>query len=302
MRATRAGGGSGDAERRPAAARGARAPGPAHRRACGVDQGRAEEARAARVRPLRRASRRDLHARARPDGLPRAEDRLGAGPRACCRRRRPSARARRRGLERAVSRAPRRARPARRIAADAEPGVLGDRADPDCRGRPLLHSVRRCSACRTAQPGGGPGRRRKQLASTPADAASAAARCGAVGRVARRCAAGPLGRIGGCRRRAGHGASAGAETTASRTDAAGRAGRHDPVSHHRGLVGRGHRCAAAARSSRASCSRARRSALDGAAPLRVRIGNAAGTRVSFRGQPMELAAYTRDNVARLELK
>ena len=42
--------------------------------------------------------------------------------------------------------------------------------------------------------------------------------------------------------------------------------------------------------------------LDGAAPLRVRIGNAAGTRVSFRGQPMELAPYTRDNVARLELK
>jgi cytoskeleton protein RodZ len=42
--------------------------------------------------------------------------------------------------------------------------------------------------------------------------------------------------------------------------------------------------------------------LEGAAPLRVRIGNASGTRVSFRGQPMELAAYTRDNVARLELK
>jgi cytoskeleton protein RodZ len=42
--------------------------------------------------------------------------------------------------------------------------------------------------------------------------------------------------------------------------------------------------------------------LEGAAPFRVRIGNAAGTQVSFRGQPMELAAYTRDNVARLELK
>jgi cytoskeleton protein RodZ len=42
--------------------------------------------------------------------------------------------------------------------------------------------------------------------------------------------------------------------------------------------------------------------LDGAAPFRVRIGNAAATQVSFRGQPMELAAYTRDNVARLELK
>ena len=42
--------------------------------------------------------------------------------------------------------------------------------------------------------------------------------------------------------------------------------------------------------------------LEGAAPFRVRIGNASATRVSFRGQPMELAAYTRDNVARLELK
>ena len=42
--------------------------------------------------------------------------------------------------------------------------------------------------------------------------------------------------------------------------------------------------------------------LEGAAPFRVRIGNASGTQVSYRGQPMELAAYTRDNVARLELK
>jgi cytoskeleton protein RodZ len=42
--------------------------------------------------------------------------------------------------------------------------------------------------------------------------------------------------------------------------------------------------------------------LEGAAPFRVRIGNASATQVSFRGQPMELAAYTRDNVARLELK
>ncbi|HEX2542809.1 MAG TPA: helix-turn-helix domain-containing protein [Caldimonas sp.] len=42
--------------------------------------------------------------------------------------------------------------------------------------------------------------------------------------------------------------------------------------------------------------------LDGAPPLRVRIGNAAATRVIFRGQPTELAAFTRDNVARLDLK
>ena len=42
--------------------------------------------------------------------------------------------------------------------------------------------------------------------------------------------------------------------------------------------------------------------LDGVAPLKVRIGNAGGTQVSFKGQPVELAGYTRDNVARLELK
>ncbi len=42
--------------------------------------------------------------------------------------------------------------------------------------------------------------------------------------------------------------------------------------------------------------------VDGEPPFRLRIGNAGATRVSFRGQPMELAAYTRDNVARFELK
>ena len=42
--------------------------------------------------------------------------------------------------------------------------------------------------------------------------------------------------------------------------------------------------------------------LDGALPLRVKIGNAAATQLSFRGQPVPLAPLTRDNVARLELK
>jgi cytoskeleton protein RodZ len=41
--------------------------------------------------------------------------------------------------------------------------------------------------------------------------------------------------------------------------------------------------------------------LDGEAPFRVRVGNASGTQISFRGQLVELAA-TRDNVANLELK
>ena len=42
--------------------------------------------------------------------------------------------------------------------------------------------------------------------------------------------------------------------------------------------------------------------LDGTPPLRLVIGNAQGTRVSVRGQPVSLAPATKDNVARLELK
>jgi cytoskeleton protein RodZ len=42
--------------------------------------------------------------------------------------------------------------------------------------------------------------------------------------------------------------------------------------------------------------------LDGALPIRLTIGNAAATKVSFRGKPVELAASTRDNVARLEVQ
>ena len=42
--------------------------------------------------------------------------------------------------------------------------------------------------------------------------------------------------------------------------------------------------------------------IDGTPPLRIRIGNASATRLSYRGQPTDLAAFTRDNVARLELK
>lgn len=42
--------------------------------------------------------------------------------------------------------------------------------------------------------------------------------------------------------------------------------------------------------------------LDGQPPLRLTIGNAAGTRLDFRGQAVDLAPSTRDNVARVELK
>lgn len=42
--------------------------------------------------------------------------------------------------------------------------------------------------------------------------------------------------------------------------------------------------------------------LDGALPLRVKIGNVSATEVRLRGQVVDLASVTRDNVARLELK
>ncbi len=42
--------------------------------------------------------------------------------------------------------------------------------------------------------------------------------------------------------------------------------------------------------------------LDGALPMHAKIGNAAGTEVTFRGQRVDLAPVTRENVARLELK
>ena len=42
--------------------------------------------------------------------------------------------------------------------------------------------------------------------------------------------------------------------------------------------------------------------LDGQTPLRLKVGNADGTDVIFRGQPVDLTTSTRDNVARLELK
>ena len=42
--------------------------------------------------------------------------------------------------------------------------------------------------------------------------------------------------------------------------------------------------------------------LEGTPPLRLIVGNAAVTQMSFRGKPIDLASATRDNVARLELR
>ena len=42
--------------------------------------------------------------------------------------------------------------------------------------------------------------------------------------------------------------------------------------------------------------------LDGALPMKVKIGNAKATHIKLRGDNVDLTPYTRDNVARLELK
>ena len=42
--------------------------------------------------------------------------------------------------------------------------------------------------------------------------------------------------------------------------------------------------------------------LDGALPMKLKIGNARGTRLTLRGENVDLEPWTRDNVARLDLK
>jgi cytoskeleton protein RodZ len=42
--------------------------------------------------------------------------------------------------------------------------------------------------------------------------------------------------------------------------------------------------------------------LNGTLPFKLKIGNAAATQLQFRGESVDLAPATRDNVARLELK
>jgi cytoskeleton protein RodZ len=42
--------------------------------------------------------------------------------------------------------------------------------------------------------------------------------------------------------------------------------------------------------------------LEGALPMRLKIGNAKATQLVFRGQPIDLDGFTRENVARVELK
>ena len=41
--------------------------------------------------------------------------------------------------------------------------------------------------------------------------------------------------------------------------------------------------------------------LEGSLPIRLKIGNADGTEVLFRGAPVDLTPLTRENVARVEL-
>jgi cytoskeleton protein RodZ len=42
--------------------------------------------------------------------------------------------------------------------------------------------------------------------------------------------------------------------------------------------------------------------IDGAAPLKVKIGNAKATTLSYRGENVDLTPWVKDNVARLQLK
>ena len=42
--------------------------------------------------------------------------------------------------------------------------------------------------------------------------------------------------------------------------------------------------------------------LNGSLPIRLTIGNAAGTQLQFRGRSVDLLPRTRDNVARVELQ
>ena len=42
--------------------------------------------------------------------------------------------------------------------------------------------------------------------------------------------------------------------------------------------------------------------MGGVPPWNVRIGNVSGVQVTLRGQPVDLAPYNRNNIARLELK
>ena len=222
------------AERGPAAARGARAPGPAHRRARGVDQGDAEEARAARGRPLRRAARRDLRARPRADRLPRAQDRLRRRPAPAAAGRRLPPRAGRRGPERAVSRAAGRAGPARRRRLRVRLGVLADDAHPRRRRGRVLPAAAPGS---TGSAGAASSPRR------PARAAPRAARgqrddgagAGAAARP-RRSDATPLPAL------AGVVAPTGAdEPTPAGRRGHRRAGRRHPGAHVGAVVDRGHR-------------------------------------------------------------
>jgi cytoskeleton protein RodZ len=43
-------------------------------------------------------------------------------------------------------------------------------------------------------------------------------------------------------------------------------------------------------------------AMGGGPPWKLRIGHARGVQVALRGQAVDLAPFTRNNVARLELK
>ena len=228
------------------------------------------------------------------DGLPQPEDRCGAGAARCCRRLGDH------GLEQVDQglNTPFRERRARRRARLAPAGAFGavfwlPRLRP-ARGRAS------CTCCR-----------RRWLARLGWHAPRRRSRSAASSRCAPRR---PRGDSRGCRRRSRRRGPAtpppvvpAPSAPAPAADAA--APRRDRRARRRAsqLRASGESWVEVARRARRGAAvahaAARRSVgLDGAPPFRVTIGNAAATQLSFRGQPVDLAASTRDNVARLELK
>ena len=215
---------------------------------------------------------------------------------------RPPARAGRRGPQRAVPRAPGHAPEPATGRCSARPAVLGAAAAAGARRRRLLACrAGTADACpRAAGVGsravvGRPacaaaaGRRRRCRRRRPRPPPAAAPRAAGVAPSPRRCTRRRRGRGRRGQRRRGAGRRPAGVAAAARQ----RPSPGSRCSTRSGAVAAVARC----------CSRARRSALDGALPLRVTIGNAGGHAAVVprqAGRPGRLS--TRDNVARLELK
>ena len=255
----------------------------------------AEEARDARVRPVRRAARCDLHPRPGADRLPCPEDRPGAGDARCCRRR-PATGSRQVGeglntpfRERpgvlGAERLARMSCPARRSGSPAlllvaavavfflPAGLIG--ASGTCRPATAPGAAAKLEPGMPPQAGAdaaGPasGRRRQRRSASASSAGRAAAGAPAGDRA-------PPGSPAALRRRPG-------EPRCRRPRPSAPATPRPPACCNCGpRRRRGSRSstAAASRSSRACCKPAKRSASTACRRCEVRIGNAAATRAGL---------------------